>query len=162
MAYALAGVGRVGCGWRHEHHAYQLRPMQIGTQSASDLWLRFPHTLTGAGIWGGGVFFYDTFYDAADELGIMIYHDLMYIEQGHGPCCPFYGAASGWSNAGHAYNVSCECTGDAADTQHAELLHQMRRLSAHPSIVVWDACNECGGFGRYADFVMTTVPVLVN
>jgi hypothetical protein len=81
----------------------------------------------------------------------------MFIEQGHGPCCPFYGAASGWSNAGHAYNVSCECAGDAAATQKAELLHQLRRLSAHPSIAVWDACNECGGFGLYSDFVMTTV-----
>jgi len=54
---------------------------------------------------GGGLFFYDAFYDAADEFGVMIYHDLMFIEQGHGPCCPFYGAASGWSNAGHSYNV---------------------------------------------------------
>lgn len=108
-------------------------------------------------IWGGGLFFYDAFYDRADELGLLILHDLMFIEQGHGPCCPFYGAASGWSNAGHAYNVSCECEGEAAGTQKAELLHQLRRLSAHPSIAVWDACNECGAFGLYSDFVMTTV-----
>ena len=92
-------------------------------------------------IWGGGLFFYGAFYEAADELGLMILHDLMFIEQGHGPCCPFYGAHSGWSNAGHAYNVSCECVGEAAATQHAELQHQMRRLAPHPSIVIWDACN---------------------
>ena len=119
-------------------------------------------------IWGGGLFFYDAFYDACDELGLLILHDLMFIEQvntdrlqiircfslgcvchtdgtvtqGHGPCCPFYGAASGWSNAGHAYNVSCTCEGEAAATQKAELLHQLRRLSAHPSIAV---C-ECSVF----------------
>ena len=27
----------------------------------------------------------------------------------------------------------------------------------HPSIVVWNACNECSGTGLYASFVMTTV-----
>ena len=64
------------------------------------------------------------------------------MAQGHGPCCPFYGAASGWSNAGHAYNVSCTCEGEAAATQKAELQHQLRRLSAHPSIAV---C-ECSVF----------------
>ena len=68
------------------------------------------------------------------------------VTQGHGPCCPFYGAASGWSNAGHAYNVSCTCEGEAAATQKAELLHQLRRLSAHPSIAV---C-ECPVFFCFA------------
>ena len=33
----------------------------------------------------------------------------------------------------------------------------MRRLSHHPSIVIWDGCNECGGQDIYASFVMTTV-----
>ena len=32
-------------------------------------------------IWGGGLFFYDAFYDACDELGLLILHDLMFIEQ---------------------------------------------------------------------------------
>ena len=121
-------------------------PMEELEGRASALALRTMVESAAAGgmntlrIWGGGLFFYDAFYDAADELGLMIYHDLMFIEQGHGPCCPFYACASGWSNAGHPYNDSCQCAGTPAETQHAELLHQMRRLAPHPSIVIWDAC----------------------
>ena len=29
------------------------------------------------------------------------------------------------------------------NTQDAEFRHQVRRLSHHPSIVIWDGCNEC-------------------
>eukprot|EP00045_Choanoeca_perplexa_P019543 m.294450 g.294450 ORF g.294450 m.294450 type:complete len:501 (-) comp45076_c0_seq1:144-1646(-) len=51
-------------------------------------------------------------------------------------------------------------TADA--TQDAELRHQIRRLSHHPSIVIWDGCNECKvvigtSTGIYATFVMTVV-----
>eukprot|EP01050_Picozoa_sp_SAG11_P009943 SAG11_NODE_972_length_6340_cov_3.043423_4_plen_86_part_00 len=39
---------------------------------------------------------------------------------------------------------------------------QIRRLSHHPAIVLWDGCNECRvimntGTGVYATFVMTVV-----
>lgn len=82
-------------------------------------------------IWGGGVFLYDEFYDACDELGVLIYHDMMYAQQGHSPA--------------------------ETPTQDAEIRHQIRRLSHHPSIVIWDGCNECGGGGVYTGFVITTV-----
>jgi len=36
-------------------------------------------------IWGGGIFLYDAFYDAADAAGILIYHDMMYAQGSHGP-----------------------------------------------------------------------------
>ena len=108
-------------------------------------------------IWAGAVYFQDLFYNLADTLGLMVYHDLMFIEQGHAPCCPFYACTSSWSCAGHAYNATCSCTGAVAQTQKAEIQHQIRRLGNHPSIVLWDACNECGGYGIYADFVMKTV-----
>ena len=36
-------------------------------------------------VWGGGMFLPDAFYDAADEFGIMIYHDMQYVVS-----TPFY------------------------------------------------------------------------
>jgi hypothetical protein len=47
-----------------------------------------------------------------------IYHDMQYAQEGHSP--------------------------DNSTTQAAELRHQVRRLSHHPSIVLWDGCNEVG------------------
>ena len=43
------------------------------------------------------------------------YHDQMYAQQGHAPV----------ANA----------------VQESEIRHQVRRLSHHPSIVMWDGCN---------------------
>lgn len=63
-------------------------------------------------IWGGGVFQYDAFYDACDELGIVIYHDMQYAQQGHSP--------------------------DKTATQDAEFRHQVRRISSHVSIGLYD------------------------
>ena len=39
----------------------------------------------------------------------------------------------------------------------AELDYQIKRLSHHPSIAMWDGCNECGGGGLYASWGMTKV-----
>ena len=63
------------------------------------------------------MFLPDAWYDACDELGIVVYHDMQYAQSGHAPAV-------------------------TAD-QDAELRHQVRRLASHPSIVVWDGCNEC-------------------
>ena len=41
--------------------------------------------------------------------------------------------------------------------QDAELRHQVRRNSHHASIALYDGCNECGGGGNYASFVMTII-----
>ena len=27
-------------------------------------------------LWGGGIFQYDAWYDACDELGVLVYHDM--------------------------------------------------------------------------------------
>jgi beta-mannosidase len=113
-------------------------------------------------LWGGGIFMPDVWYDALDELGVLVrwggggcleeeeeelkggplwgrtssrypasafphsplpspphsqvYHDAMYAQQGHSPA--------------------------QTPTQDAELRHQVRRLSHHPSIALWDSCNE--------------------
>ena len=39
----------------------------------------------------------------------------------------------------------------------SELEYQVKRLSHHPSIAMWDGCNECGGGGDYMNFVMPVV-----
>jgi len=41
--------------------------------------------------------------------------------------------------------------------QDAEIRHQLRRLSHHPCIALWDACNECGGGGLWGSFVSPTL-----
>ena len=70
------------------------------------------------------------FYDACDTFGILVYHDMMYAQ--------------------HASQKN-------TSTQEAEIRHQIRRLSAHPSIVIWDGCNECGGGGLVTTFVLAIV-----
>lgn len=90
-------------------------------------------------VWGGGIYLPQVWYDACDELGILVFHDMMYAQQGHAP--------------------------KASPTQEAELRHNIRRLSAHPSIILYDGCNECtvvtsntsSQTAIYATFVMSTV-----
>jgi hypothetical protein len=87
-------------------------------------------------VWGGGMFLPDAWYDACDELGILVFHDMQYAQDGHSP----QGSAE----------------------EDAELRHNIRRLSHHPSIMVWDGCNECivkmnTSTAIYATFVMTVV-----
>merc|ERR1740121_939380 len=88
-------------------------------------------------VWGGGTFLPDEWYDACDELGVLVYHDMQYTdERGHSP--------------------------KETNIQERELRHQVRRLSAHPSIVIWDGCNECqvfmeGPSSIYAKFILKVV-----
>ena len=90
-------------------------------------------------VWGGGIFYPDAFYDACDEFGVLVYHDMQYSSDAyetHGPI--------------------------ATTTQDAELRHQIRRLSHHPAIVLWDGNNEhpmniWAPSGLFASFVMTVV-----
>jgi hypothetical protein len=87
-------------------------------------------------VWGGGAVLPTSFYDACDEFGILLYHDLMFVgEQNHG--------------AVRSHDVK------------DEIIHIVRMLSAHPSIIVWSGCNECtyggGSMDIYESFVMQTV-----
>ena len=59
------------------------------------------------------MFLPDARYDACDELGIMVYHDMQYAQKGHSP--------------------------RNNPVQDAELRHQIRRLSHHPAIVLVSA-----------------------
>lgn len=87
-------------------------------------------------VWGGGSFYNDVVYDTADELGLMMYHDMMYGQ-------PWFGGNSGvpTQNA----------------MQDAEMRYQLRRLSHHPSIMLWDACNECSSKALWFSFVVPTI-----
>ncbi len=69
-------------------------------------------------IWGGGVYEDDSFYAAADELGIMIWHDFM------------LGCGS--------YPV----TKDFLSQIEAEAVFNIRLLDHHPCIVLWCGNNE--------------------
>jgi hypothetical protein len=44
----------------------------------------------------------------------------------------------------------------------AELEYQVKRLSHHPSIAMWDGCNECGGGGDYMGFGTVTHHHITN
>jgi beta-mannosidase len=89
-------------------------------------------------IWGGGLFLPNAFYDTCDELGVALYHDLM------------YGTAWFGGNSSRPSNTT---------TQLAEITHQVRRLSPHPSILLWNGGNE--DLGRWdatvTGFLMPTV-----
>lgn len=88
-------------------------------------------------IWGGGMVLPSAFYEACDEGGILLYHDMMFVEEeGHGPT--------------------------RTETIEHEIRHLVRSLAPHPSIVLWNGCNECSVvMGTpteiYATFVMQTV-----
>jgi beta-galactosidase/beta-glucuronidase len=84
-------------------------------------------------VWGGGIFQYRAFYDACDQYGILLFHDMQYAQLGHVP--------------------------HATPRETEELTHQTRRLSNHPSIAIYDGCNECVSQGHdiWDEFVMTTV-----
>ena len=81
-------------------------------------------------IWGGAIFEPRAFYDAADESGVLLYHDMQLI-RGE--------------------------TSLATPQIKNELEYQVKRLSHHPSVAMWDGCNECGGLGDFMNFVMPVV-----
>lgn len=87
-------------------------------------------------VWGGGAILPDMFYDTCDETGILVYHDLMFVgEQNHS-----------------AFRTN---------TIEREIRHIVRKVSSHPSIILWSGCNECDYYGGdmsiYENFVLSTV-----
>jgi beta-mannosidase len=84
-------------------------------------------------VWGGGIWEPRAFFDACDEFGVLVYLDMQFT----------------WGSA--------EVPGGASDTVRRELHYQLHRVAHHPSIVLLDGCNECGGRGKYESFVMPIV-----
>uniref|UniRef100_A0A182LSD3 beta-mannosidase n=1 Tax=Anopheles culicifacies TaxID=139723 RepID=A0A182LSD3_9DIPT len=69
-------------------------------------------------VWGGGLYESDHFYRMADELGILIWHDLMFA-------CSMYPTDA-----------------DFLRSIKEEVRQNVRRIQHHPSIAVWATNNE--------------------
>lgn len=72
-------------------------------------------------VWGGGFYEHDWFYDLCDRLGLMVWQDFMFA-------CNLY-----------------PCSTDFLDNVTHEVDYQVKRLSSHPSIVLWCGDNELVG-----------------
>ncbi|MCA1440702.1 glycoside hydrolase family 2 protein [Ensifer sp. IC4062] len=72
-------------------------------------------------VWGGGFYEPDWFYDLCDRLGLLVWQDFMFA-------CNLYPS-----------------TPDFLDNVAAEVDHQVKRLSSHPSIAIWCGDNELVG-----------------
>jgi hypothetical protein len=85
-------------------------------------------------VWGGGVVMPLSFYRYCDELGIMLFHDLMFVEEQF-----------------HALEKTI--------TVENEIRYIVRSLNSYPSIVLWNGCNECTSESNdlYATFALTIV-----
>ena len=69
-------------------------------------------------VWGGGMYQTDDFYEQADQLGLMVWQEIMLA-------CALYPTNSAF-----------------LDNIRAEVVEQTSRLAIHPSIVVWGGNNE--------------------
>ncbi|CAF1079907.1 unnamed protein product [Rotaria sp. Silwood1] len=69
-------------------------------------------------VWGGGIYERDSFYEIADRLGIMLWHDFMFA-------CSLYPVDELFLT-----NI------------HQEVIYQVKRLQSHASIVLWSGNNE--------------------
>ncbi|XP_070547224.1 beta-mannosidase-like [Ptychodera flava] len=69
-------------------------------------------------VWGGGIYEQDEFYEITDRLGIMIWQDFMFA-------CALYPTNE-----------------EFLDSVKQEVTQQVKRLSSHPSIIVWSGNNE--------------------
>ena len=70
-------------------------------------------------VWGGGLYEDAAFYNACDNLGVLVWQDFMFA-------CATYPEEE-------PYGALVE----------AEARHNIARLSAHPSVVLWCGGNEC-------------------
>ena len=69
-------------------------------------------------VWGGGIYESDAFYDACDELGLLVWQDFLFA------CA--------------AYPEEQPLRGEV----DAEARENVRRLAPHPSLVLWNGNNE--------------------
>lgn len=72
-------------------------------------------------VWGGGFYEFDAFYDLFDELGLLVWQDMMFA-------CSQYPS-----------------TPEFLAQVDAEVRYQVKRLASHTSIVIWCGDNEVIG-----------------
>ncbi len=72
-------------------------------------------------VWGGGFYEFDDFYDLCDELGLLVWQDMMFA-------CSQYPS-----------------TPEFLSQVDAEIRYQVKRLSSHPCIALWCGDNEIIG-----------------
>ncbi|MBG6237324.1 beta-mannosidase [Mycetocola sp. CAN_C7] len=69
-------------------------------------------------VWGGGLYESDDFYDACDELGVLVWQDFLFA-------CAAYAEED-----------------PLRSEVEAEARQAITRLSTHPSLALWNGCNE--------------------
>lgn len=82
-------------------------------------------------VWGGGYYPDDWFYDACDELGLLVWQDFMFA------CA--------------VYNL----TDEFEETITAEFVDNIRRLRSHPSLALWCGNNEMELFTSLGSWIKT-------
>lgn len=75
--------------------------------------------INGIRVWGGGIYESEDFYNFCDEEGIVVWQDFLFA------CA--------------AYPETAEMFAEV----EAEVNENVRRLSSHPSLVIWCGGNEC-------------------
>ncbi|KKD62102.1 beta-mannosidase [Grimontia sp. AD028] len=90
-------------------------------------------------VWGGGMYERDCFYELCDELGLMVWQDLMFA-------CALYPS-----------------TPEFLKDVEQEVAYQVRRLSDHSSIALWCGDNEViGAIGWYPESRTNREKYVVN
>ncbi|KAH8701559.1 glycoside hydrolase superfamily [Talaromyces proteolyticus] len=84
-------------------------------------------------VWGGGIYEQDAFFDACDELGILVWHDFMFA-------CGIYPAYPTFE-----------------ETVVAEARQNIIRMRHHPSIALWCGNNEDYAIAHIAKILMNKV-----
>ncbi|WP_439593023.1 glycoside hydrolase family 2 protein [Microbacterium sp.] len=69
-------------------------------------------------VWGGGIYESDDFYDICDEQGVLVWQDFLFACAAYPEEQPLF------------------------DEVGAEAVDNIVRLSSHPSLILWNGCNE--------------------
>ncbi|MEC6830705.1 glycoside hydrolase family 2 protein [Photobacterium toruni] len=90
-------------------------------------------------VWGGGMYEHDIFYELCDELGLLVWQDLMFA-------CALYPSTPEF----------------LADVE-LEIVDQVKRLADHPSLALWCGDNEViGAIGWYDESKHNREKYVVN